>query len=188
MTTTTTTTINKSTLAGVLNNTGVSGFFRAINLGVNMVENVMEDLEAGQELDRPLKLEERNIKRMERANLIANMQAEMTSRMEAAQVQRELASLNASIELSKVKLDLAIAKSKKDRLEVFEDTTIPMAQKMAMITAIQNSITAKIAAYNALFQEPTALSTIATPTTKTGVDMSQYEDFATVSDDDDVIL
>lgn len=180
------TTINKSTLSGILNNTGVSGIFRAVTLGVNMFENVMEDLEVDQQSVRPLRLEERKIKHMERTNQIEDMKSEMASRMEAAAIQRKLASVNATIELSKTKLDLDIAQSKVDRLAVFNDTSIPMAQKMAMITAIQNSITAKIAAYNALFQEPSALANIATA--NTGVNMDAYADFATVSDDDDVIL
>ena len=177
-----------STLSSIGKATGGSSILRGLSLVSNMVETFIERQEHEQQLDQPLAVAERDLKRTSRALEIEDAKAEMISRVKAANVQRELASAKAALELSKTELDLYIAKSQLDKLAILNGTG-SMADRMAKIQTIQASVTARIAAYNGLFGQVTTLSTVAESTTANPVvDMSAYNDFSTVSDTDDVIL
>ena len=177
-----------STLSAIGKATGGSSILRGLSLVSNMFETFIERQEHEQQLDQPLAVAERDLKRTSRALEIEDAKAEMISRVKAANVQRELASAKAALELSKTELELYIAKSQLDKLAVLNGTG-SMSERMAKIQTIQASVTARIAAYNSLFGQVTTLSTVAeSTTTTTTVDMSAYEDFATVTDNDDVIL
>lgn len=177
-----------STLSAIGKATGGSSILRGLSLVSNMFETFIERQEHEQQLDQPLAVAERDLKRTSRALEIEDAKAEMISRVKAANVERELKSAQAALELSKTELDLYIAKSQLDKLAVLNGTG-SMADRMAKIQTIQASVTARIAAYNSLFGQVTTLSTVAeSTTTTTTVDMSAYNDFATVSDNDDVNL
>lgn len=173
-----------STLSSIGKATGGSSILRGLSLVSNMFETFIERQEHEQQLDQPLVLAERDLKRTSRALEIEDAKAEMISRVKAAAVHRELASAKAALELSKTELDLYIAKSQLDKLAVLNGTG-SMADKLAKIQTIQSTVTARIDAYNSLFGKVTTLATVAeTSTTTNTVDMSVYEEFATVIDDD----
>ena len=176
-----------STLSAIGKATGGSSILRGLSLVSNMFETFIERQEHEQQLDQPLAVAERDLKRTSRALEIEDAKAEMISRVKAANVERELKSAKAALELSKTELDLYIAKRQVDKLAVLNGTG-SMAERMAKIQTIQASVTARIAAYNSLFGQVTTLSTVAeSTTTTTTVDMSAYNDFATVSDDEVVL-
>lgn len=175
-----------STLSAIGKATGGSSLLRGLSLVSNMFETFIERQEHEQQLDQPLALAERDLKRTARSLEIEDAKAEMISRVKAANVERELASAKAALELSKTELDLYVAKSKLDCLAVLNGTGA-MHERMAKIKTIQASVTVRINAYNSLFGQVTTMSTVSESTT-TVVNMDAYADFATVSDDDDVTL
>lgn len=177
-----------STLSSIGKATGGSSILRGLSLVSNMFETFIERQEHEQQLDQPLAVAERDLKRTSRALEIEDAKAEMISRVKAANVRRDLASAKAALDLSKTELDLYIARSQLDKLAVLNGTG-SLSERMTKINAIQASVTARIAAYNSLFGQVTTLSTVTeSTTTNTVVDMSAYNDFATVSDDDDDVI
>lgn len=169
-----------STLSSIGKATGGSALLRALSLASNMFETTVERLEHEQQLDQPLALAERDLKRTARSIEIEDARAAMVSRVKAATVARKLASVNAELELSKTELDLFIAENTKQKYAVLKDNSIPMSTRLAKIQALDAEVKSHVAAYNTVFNKATEFkSLLESEPVAQSVDFSQY---ATVTD------
>lgn len=169
-----------STLGSIGKATGGSSILRGLSLVSNMFETTIERLEHEQQLDQPLALAERDLKRTARSIEIEDARAAMLSRVKAASITRQLASVNAELELSKTELDLFIATNTKMKYAVLKDNSIPMSARLAKIQALDAEVKEHVAAYNTVFKKASEFkSLLESEPVAQSVDYSQY---ATVTD------